>query len=803
MSHRDDPVEAPEDRLLAELAESAADELTPLVPVRAPAAPRVRARRRTLLLLLAGLCVGGAVALALVARPWWREGVALAEAHVSLATTHPGWSFPARVDSAPVPLTARPEVLLVTAEALGYAEACPRGREPERGSYCQKTKRVTPRYGDALEPLTLGWIIGPDAELREHLPLAEAPKHLVDAIIAAEDRDFREHSGVSLMGLLRATVTNVREGGYSQGASTLTMQVVRAWNQRRERTVTRKLREAVMALAIDRHLGKDGVLQAYLDAPYLGQLRSLSVCGFQAASRHYFGKDARALSLAEAAMLAAILPAPGLLGPDRDPALTREKRDRVLRTLGTQGYDVTAALAEPIRTVPPATLSERFPAYLSAVRAALDAELPPEQVRAAGLRVTAAVDVAMQHTSEGLLRTKTQYLATLVPKSPAGPLASAGVVLDVQTGQVRAIYGGDERVSTNFNRATQARRQGGSAFKPVVYALAMSTRTPEGRPRYTAASTQPNKPRVFRTPQGDWRPRNVSGDYSDTACLAHGLAWSMNIATASLLEDLGGPGPLVGFASKLGFDTRAFPHELGLALGQAEVTPLELASFAALIARGGTRLEPEVVLSAVDARGVERWSPAPAPVEVLSPEAAALTRDLMRAVVDVGTGGAARGAGEPGYMGPMIGKTGTTDREKDLWFVGATPRYAAVVWLGYDQPAPIGAAASDLAAPLWGWWMRALTTPEGPPPAFTEGPKLSRRGLCSITGRLAGPTCYTIPASFLPGTEPRDTCLGEHEPDPVATMLAAARAGTAEAGHESLWKRLAREKAEAAAAAGP
>lgn len=770
-------------------------------------APLSRSRQRPgplrfILLLALGGGLGALLAVGAAIRPWWSEAIALADRHTALLVAHPGWSFPARVDSAPLPSQAPPEVQLEVAALLGYREHCP----PGPGERCTKTKRVTPRRGNQLEPLTLGWLLGPDAELREHLPLHEAPRHLTDAIIAAEDREFREHQGVSLSGMLRATLRNAREGSYAQGASTLTMQVVRAWNQQRDRTVLRKLREMVMALAVDRHLGKDGILQAYLDAPYLGQRRALSICGFQAAARHYYGKDAKDLDLSEAATLAAILPSPGTLAPDRAPALAKEKRDRVLRAMEGMGYDIREALQAPIRTVPPGVLEERFPAYLSAVRAALLEQLSPAVVQGAGLRVTAAVDLYMQEESEKLLLAKTHYLEGLVPpKKSAEPLQSAAVLIDVETGNVRAIYGGDTQISTDWNRATQSRRQGGSAFKPLVYALALSTKAADGKPRYTAASVEPNVPRVFHTPQGDWRPRNVTGEYSETACLANALAWSMNIATASLLEELGGPKPLIRFAARAGFDTRHFPEELGLALGQAEVTPLEMADFAATIARGGKRLPTKVVLSVVDARGEQRWPEPPQPELVMSPEAAALTRELLRGVVDFGTGGAARGAGEPGYAGQLLGKTGTTDEEKDLWFVGATPRYAGVVWLGYDRPASIGASASDLAAPLWGWWMNRLTIPDGPPPTFSDRPKLSRRGLCSITGRLAGPSCHAVPASFLPGTEPKEACAGEHPPDPTYEAIAHAAAAVA-AGEkplfESIWKRLAREKEEALRAKG-
>ncbi|MDP2304459.1 MAG: penicillin-binding transpeptidase domain-containing protein [Pseudomonadota bacterium] len=372
------------------------------------------------------------------------------------------------------------------------------------------------------------------------------------------------------------------------------------------------------------------------------------------------------------------------------------------------------------------------------------------------------------------------------------------MLLDVETGLVRAVYGGSAVTSTSFNRATQARRQAGSSFKPLVYALAFSQQNPDGTAKFTAASTEINEPRTFKTPQGDWRPRNVGGEYSATACLAQGLAWSQNIATASLLEDVGGPKALIPFATTLGFDTSKFPEEMGLALGQGEVTPLEMAQFTAIVSNGGRRVTGTPVLTAVDAAGAVRIGPPVAGEQVLTPEAAALTRELMRLVIDVGTGGASRGAGgEGGYQGPALGKTGTTDGEKDLWFVGATPTYAMAVWLGYDVPASLGAAASDLAAPLWGWWMNRSTKFQGEAPLFSETPKITKRYLCTVSGKVAGPTCRGINAPFLPNTAPKAGCSIEHPPPPEPVEGEEPKPG-----HESLWKKMAREKAERDAAAG-
>ncbi len=764
--------------------------------------------RRRLAILVAPLLVivpALSVPAIVVGGQWWDEGLVLVDQHRRYEVAHPGWSFPGRVYTQAVPVDENPSVqqgkrLVVEAKARGYVEDC---KEPGPGEFCAKTGEIVPRSGGSLEPIELGWLIGPDGELREHLPLAEAPQHLIDAIIAAEDRDFRGHHGVNFRATLRAVWANAQQGGYAQGASTLTMQLVKNLDQKKEKTLTRKAREAVMALAADHTLGKDGVLQMYLDAPYLGQRGSLSICGFRAAAKHYFGKDAAELTLSEAATLAGILPAPGRYAPDKNLERAQSRRDLVLHAMAEAfDYDITAALDEPILTVEPEPLPERYPVWLSAARAFLEAQLPPETVYGAGLTVVVGMDVLIQEETDRLMPAKLDYFSGLIGRRKGRSLQSAGVMIEHETGRIVALYGGDDVTPTSFNRATQARRQPGSSFKPLVYALAFSQPPGEdGKPRFTAASTEPNEPRTFKTPQGDWRPRNTGGEYSPTAALAQGLAWSQNIATAALLEELGGPAKLIPFAAQFGIDSSKFPEELGLALGQGEVTVLEMTRFASAIGNGGFKVEGSPVVSVTDPSGVARLQPPGKGDPVLSPEAAALTRELMRLVIETGTGGAARGAGgEGGYQGVAAGKTGTTDGDKDLWFVGATPRYAAALWLGFDVPESLGWAASDLAAPLWGWWMNRATRLDTPLPEFPTEPAIERRWICRITGKSGGATCPTIGAPFIPGTQPKGSCGVVHPPPEDKTVIGPD--GVERPKHESLWKKMAREKAEAEAAAG-
>ena len=710
-----------------------------------------------------------------------------ADAHVRYEVSHPGWSFPSTVWSAAAPLDLPPQRLAMQARARDYEEACP---PAEPGQYCAEDGAVIPRGGHfpegmqppgrkgwtrplALEPVAIGTLIGPDAELREHLPLDQAPKVLLAAIVAAEDEDFFHHHGVDLRGTLRAAWVNSQDGGYKQGASTLTMQVVRNLSQDKEKTLSRKLREAAAAVALDRHLGKEGVLQAYLDAPYLGQDGSLSICGFRAAARYYYGIDATDLNMSQAATLAAILPAPGRFAPDRHPDLARQRRDAVLDRMEKAGWDVGAARTEPIVAEPHARPANRFPAYLQAVRSWSEANLGPGALYGSGLDVWTALDVVAQEQSDALVPKRVAYLEHAVGAHGEGPLEAAGAIVDSRTGYLVAVYGGTRQAQTDFNRATQARRQPGSSIKPLVYAMALAERGPDGKPRYTAASTMRNSRGVFPGTDG-WNPRNVGGGYTTTATLSYGLAWSQNIATASLLQDAGGPARLKAFGTKLGFDTKSWPEELGLALGQGEVTPLEMARFVASVIADGHLAGAWPVVQVTDPSGRVRLQTTGLGDTVIPDDAAALTRGLMRAVIEQGTGGASRGsAGFPGYGGPAIGKTGTTDSEKDLWFIGGTPDYSLAVWLGYDQPVRIGASASDLAAPLWGWWMRALE--EGlPHREFTGAVKTESRAVCLVTGKLSNGTCPLIGTPFLPGTEPKDAAPSFTSPSPKASSPRAS-----------------------------
>ncbi len=754
--------------------------------------------------------MGFAATVGALTYPRWvevrEETAAMATRHLRYGANHPGWSFPARVWSAPASLSLPANRLVAHARARGYQDACP---ATQPGEVCGETGTVVPRGGlfaegpqppglegwtrsPALEPVLVGWLVGEHAEIRTHLPLAEAPAHLVFALLAAEDDAFFDHIGVNPRGVLRAAWANLRGGGPQQGASTITMQVVRNLSQRKDRTLERKVEEAFAAVALERFIGKDAVLQMYLDAPYLGQWGSFSICGFQAAAQYYYGVDARDLSLSQAATLASILPAPGRFSPERHPEVAAQRRNRTLDRMAALGWAapaaVAAAKAEDISATPHPLEGPRYPAYLQATRQWLEASLDEDVLHGAGLEVHTALDVVAQETTERLLPKEIKWLEKQMGLSwKKTRLQGAGALLDVSTGYLVATYGGTQELATDFSRATQARRQSGSAIKPLVYALAFSQAGPDGYPAWRSSDTVSNVRKVFKDTDG-WIPQNVDGVYTQTSTLAAGLTRSQNIATARLLEALGGPNALLDFAEQVGFDTAGWREEMGLALGTGEVSPLEMARFVATVLDYGRAASGRPVVAAVDAAGVVRVPSFSARRQVLDARSAALTRDLMRLVVTRGTGASSRGvAGKLGFRGPAMGKTGTTDSAKDLWFVGGTGHYAAAVWLGYDQPARIDASASDLAAPLWGWWMRAVHEDLEERPL--SGMETVGRSLCTVTGKRGNGTCRLLRAPFLdPSRAPTQPCPTEHPPPDES-----------EKPYEGLWQRKAREKAEAAA----
>lgn len=615
-----------------------------------------------------------------------------------------------------------------------------------------------------LEPETVGAYYGPEHEQRELVRVGAVPRHLIDAVLAVEDQRFEEHAGIDWVRVLGAAWANVRAGSIQQGGSTLTQQLVKNFFLTPERTLERKLQEAAMAVLVEARYEKSKILEAYLNEIYLGQRGSTSIHGVGEAAHFYFGKPVHLLRPEDSALLAALIRNPRAANPFKHPEAARERRDLVLGLMHEQGRidDATraAAAAAPLDLADPAREPRDTRYFLDALRAQLPEVYDREVLATAGLRIFSTLDVRLQRAAaravgEGLADLEKRF-PELKPKSGAeGPrrqsLQACLVALRPQTGEVLALVGGRDYGQSQFDRCTQARRPAGSSFKPFVYAAALEA--DGGAPAITLASVLDDSPMVLHTAVGSWRPLNYDRRFHGVVPVRQALERSFNVATARLGQQVGIE-RVVDVARRAGITSplRPFP---ALALGAADVTPLEMARAYATFANGGVR--PEVLLfedvaneagETLERRRVES-------VRALDAGSAFLTVSLLEGVVDRGTARAVRAAG---FIGPIAGKTGTSDESKDLWFAGFTPDLVAVVWVGFDEPRPMRHAAASIALPIW---QRFLKDAAGMRVAgsFPRPPSVHVAEIDPVTGALALEGCpRRQPEFFLAGTEPRALC---------------------------------------------
>jgi len=554
------------------------------------------------------------------------------------------------------------------------------------------------------------------SERRQLVALASLPAHVVHAFLAAEDEDFYEHPGIDADALLRAAWANLRGGRIVQGGSTITQQLAKMLFLGPERTLWRKAREAGLALQIEQRLGKDEILEIYLNHIYLGS----GAYGVAAAARTYFDRDAAELTLGEAALLAGLPKAPSKLSPLVNPAGAEERRRWVLGRMGELGFvpaDVlAAALAEPPR-LHPAQPSEAFLAsayFVEEVRQALIERLGSEAVLRGGLRIETPLDLDLQRRAARAVRAGLEASQRRTERRGA-PGAGTGlpgpqgalVALEVGSGEVLAWVGGYDFTANRFDRACQARRQPGSAFKTFAYGAALERGFPADTLVYDVQFEAKNR----QLAGGFWRPRNSGNQLRGPVPLAEAFARSLNNASIRLANDVG-VARIVDFARRAGIQSE-LPHDLGIVLGTAEVTPLELTTAYATFARGGRYAPPRFVRRVLDRSGATLLEdlalcdqePAPGATGVSSVDAYLVTHLLGETVRNwYGTGHAAA------RLGPALaGKTGSTNENRDAWFVGYSPAVAAGVWVGRDDRAPMGRSESGTRAalPIWVDFMEA------------------------------------------------------------------------------------------------
>ncbi|HEU4564465.1 MAG TPA: PBP1A family penicillin-binding protein [Gemmatimonadaceae bacterium] len=628
-----------------------------------------------------------------------------------------------------------------------------RSFRPSEGS------RVYDRAGRSLGQLTY--------VRRVNVPLSQVPLHVRQAFIAIEDRRFYQHNGLDWRAIPRAALRNVAALGIREGFSTITMQVARNGFTprlvRHQRSLRKKLLELRLARLIEQNLSKDEILELYLNVIYLGNGTS----GVEAASRDLFGTGVSRVSLAEGAVLAALPKGPSAYTPRRDPQRARARRDLVLASMVREGYvsqaRAAAAAREPVRVAaeewrPPQERS----AALDAVRAVVDSVLGNGALERGDVRVYTTIDAAAQRAAERAVRNQA---ARIQRESEAwyghngSEVQGALVALDPRTGDIRAMVGSRRPEPRGFNRAVSAHRQPGSAFKPFVYAAALSA-------GYSPSSYVDDEPVEVRQAGQVWTPENYGGEYGGTVTLRRALMRSANAATVRVSRSIG-EGRVVQVARRNGISSplQAVPS---IALGALEVTPLELVAAYAPFANGGSRVTPRVVRRIEDSDGAVLWSQEVAPLRpVMDPRDAYQLTSMLRGVVDFGTGHAVR---EWGADGPIAGKTGTTNNGADVWFVGYTPSLVAGVWFGYDTPRAITGDASGgrLAAPAWAeFYTRGWREPASSRTAWQPPDGMVARVIDSYTGELATEWCEVTQREwYKPGTEPTTYCRRHREPPP-------------------------------------
>ena len=617
-----------------------------------------------------------------------------------------------------------------------------------------------------FEPEVVGSVFDRKMEDRTLVRLDRVPKVVIDAILTTEDRDFFTHAGLDPMRLAGALLQGLARGRAVRGTSTLTQQLVKNLYLTPERTLRRKAVEALLAVILDAKYGKEEILEAYLNEIYLGQRGAVSVTGVEEAARFYFGKPVSQLDLPEAAMLAGLISSPGRYSPFRSPERARARRALVLkgmldeRKIDRAAYE--AALAAPLtRATRPVTGIEA-PHFVDFVLTQVKESR--EDLSGAGLSIYTTLDPDMQAAAQaavlaGLADLEKRF-KRLRTKEGEEPLQAALIALDPHTGSIRALVGGRDYQTSQFNRVVQARRQPGSLFKPFVYLAAFERA--DLVPPITPVTVLQDSPiaLVFGKEEDEtWSPRNYDGEFVGPVTVRRALEQSRNVPTVRLaVWETGGGRTLltdvIEAARKAGITSRmkAYPS---LALGSFECTPMEIAAAYSVFANGGILVKPNGLLGLVGAGGrrIERTD---APLaRAAEPAAVAVLDSILEGVVNRGTGASARGRGAQGVF---AGKTGTTNDGRDAWFIGFSPRLLVAVWVGFDDNRGLSLSGATAAVPIYADFVRRLPTHYFEEP-FPEVPGTVRASVDPTTGMLVTEECPTsVNELFVAGTEPTERC---------------------------------------------
>jgi penicillin-binding protein 1A len=614
-------------------------------------------------------------------------------------------------------------------------------------------------------------------ERRTLVSLDEIPQHVKDAFLVVEDKRFYSHGGIDFYRVFGAAARNIKAGGFAQGFSTITMQLARnifPESLSREKTLLRKMKEAVVSVDIERAYSKDRILELYLNQIYLGA----GAYGVETAAQRYFGKSVRDVSVAEAAMLAALPKAPERYNPRRFPDRAIQRRNTVIELMRraevVNTADASLAKAFPLELAQRVESGETAPYFVEWVRQQLDTQFG-QKLYEQGLKVYTTLDLDMQAAAERALEeqlrtiesgkfgpfshlTYEQYLARTAEGAELGGgadspyLQGAFVAVDPRLGAVRALVGGRDFGDSKFNRAVQALRQPGSTFKPVVYATAV-------RAGLGPAHVISDAPMSMDQVSGEvWRPQNFDLKFEGAMPMRRALYMSRNIPAIQVGLEVG-IDQVVSMARRFGLSTPVPPYPSSF-IGAGDVYPIEMISSYSVFANLGLRTTPYAILRVETADGEVLWQPRPEREAVLTPEEAWLMVSMMKDVVGRGT--AYNSTTGAGFRVPAGGKTGTTNDGADVWFIGYTADLVAGVWMGFDRPKKIksNAQGGTLAAPAWTAFMLDVYKRKPAPPDWPRPDGVIVREVDAGTGLLASSACAgpIVSEYFVVGTEPRLSC---------------------------------------------
>lgn len=619
------------------------------------------------------------------------------------------------------------------------------------------------RKGSALllEPQVISYIGTTELRASTFTPLSSIPRHVQQAVLAIEDERFYHHFGLDLIGIARAFVHNVMALRLVEGGSTLTQQLAKNLFLSPKKTLWRKLAEIPTAISLERHLSKDQLLELYLNEVYLGQEGAVAVHGFAQAASAFFGKRIEDLSADEAAILAGIIKAPSYYNPRKHPDRAQSRRDTVLAKMHELGFitagDYSMARARPLKPAAQQHHRRVAPFFASALEAELSQSLDLESAPVSGLAVYTGLDLGLQRCAEqaleaGLARLEKNHprLAKHQPR-----IEAALVAVEPYSGLIKAWVGGRDFSQSQFNRVNQAIRQVGSTIKPFLYLTALDGTLNSYKVASTISVLEDKPMEITARRQATWIPENYDRDFRGDVTLRYALENSLNMPAVYVAQRVGIPAlarTIEGFQL-----AQKVPRVPALSLGALDTSLLKMTSAYGALATLGIYVQPRLFISALDDTGDRLVTSTIHEHRVADESASFVLTNILQGVLSRGTGKAARATG---FMREAAGKTGTSDKARDAWFIGYTPNLSAGIWVGYDDNDSTGLTGGNAAAPIWGDFMKC-GEPFLADLAFVRPQEVVVARIDRASGEIATSECPAdniVEEVFVRGTEPSSAC---------------------------------------------